>query len=459
MERTITSLVALMFGVSLAPQALAQKKPEVAVCVSVTLHTPPKPVKEEPPSVPETPAEKPSETSSPSSSSAATPEGAAPKPTSTPAPAQPAASAPPPSLFGPVADEPAAPFTKAATASARPRNMDDSDVSADAAADLASAVDPENRRDPRVSSGAHLPLGQTPTVYLKRLMDHFITHEPGFVANGSCTEHVEVELYPLKVGWTAFARYSGTGREERVDQLLPTELSQFAERSVLALLHDVPISSTVSRDNVLWADSLKSTQRIRGNGHFAMGVGTRLRAGEFATLDADREGTSDEVSRKYRLFTPIALSLGYRGQFEEYGFEATGELDVGTSVTGVRHNPSGGNIDYGGSFGVALHVLRYTQPRALTSPYFGAGATFALHWFQATRAQPERTTESRSRLYGGGLDVDVVGGYEFMRASAISFYLQGELTLPAYIVRTENNDGRINTWFPGAALRLGANFF
>jgi hypothetical protein len=62
-------------------------------------------------------------------------------------------------------------------------------------------------------------------------------------------------------------------------------------------------------------------------------------------------------------------------------------------------------------------------------------------------------------LYGGGLDVDIVGGYEFMRASAISFFLQGEITLPAYLVRNENNDGRINTWFPGAALRLGANFF
>jgi hypothetical protein len=342
----------------------------------------------------------------------------------------------------------------------RVRVVSGTEVSAEDAANMASAVDPQGSTDPRVTSGAHLPLGQTPTVYLKRLIEHFVTHEQGFIAaEGDCAQHMSVELYPLKVGWTAFARYSGTGREERVDQLLPTELSQFAERSALALLHDVPIGATVDRDNVLWADSLKSTQRIRGRGHLMLGVGTRARAGVFDTLADNATTQSDPVTQKLQLFTPMALTMGYRGQFDAYGVEALAELDIGTGVTGVKNNPHGGNIDYGGSTGVALHVLRYLDPRGLSSPYFGAGATFALHWFRATRAQENRQLDSRSTLYGGGLDVDIVGGYEFMRASAISFFLQGELTLPAYLVRNENNDGKINTWFPGAALRLGANFF
>jgi hypothetical protein len=333
-------------------------------------------------------------------------------------------------------------------------------VSAEDATSMASEIDPRASSDSRVNSGAHLPRGQTPNVYLKRLIEHFVTHEQGFIAAADdCEQRLEVELYPLKVGWTAFARYSGTGREERVDQLLPTELSQFAERSVLALLHDVPIGATVDRDNVLWADSLKSTRTIRGRGHLMFGVGTRVRGGKFNTLDDSATATSGEVKNQYRFFTPMALSLGYRGQFDAYGIEALGELDIGTGVTGVKRNPQGGNIDYGGSSGVALHVLRYLEPRGVASPYFGAGANFALHWFRATRAQGNRFSDSRSTLYGGGLDVDIVGGYEFMRASAISFFLQGEVTLPAYVVRNENNDGRVNTWFPGAALRLGANFF
>jgi hypothetical protein len=138
--------------------------------------------------------------------------------------------------------------------------------------------------------------------------------------------------------------------------------------------------------------------------------------------------------------------------------EALGELALGTETRSANGNPSGGHIDYGGSTGVVLHVLRYLNPRGVTSAYWGAGANFGLHWFRAIKAQENRAQDARSTLFGGGLDVDLVGGYEFMRASTVSFYLQGELNLPAYVVRNENNDGRINTWFPGAALRLGASF-
>jgi len=335
----------------------------------------------------------------------------------------------------------------------------DHSVAAEDAANIASEVDPQGTQDPRVQSGAHLPVGQTPTAYLKRLMEHFVTHEPLYVASQDhCSQRITVELYPLKAGWTAFARYSGTGREERVDQLLPTELSQFAERSVLALLHDVPIGMTVDRDNVLWADSLKSTQRIHGRNRFVLAVGTRVRAGYFDTLTQAGAAGKDLVQERLRLFTPMALSVGYRGQFDQFGVEAMGELDLGTELRAASGNPSGGHVDYGGSGGLMLHVLRYINPRGLATPYWGAGANFALHWFRAVAPEASRMTDLRSTLYGGGLDVDLVGGYEFMRASAVSFFLQGELNLPAYVVRNENNDGQINTWFPGAALRLGASF-
>lgn len=308
-------------------------------------------------------------------------------------------------------------------------------------------------RDIRGQNGASLPLGQTPDIYLKRLMEHFVTHEPGFVASQSkCDQTIVVELYPLQTGWTAFARYSGTGREERVDQLLPSELSPFSERSVLALLHDKPIGDTVDRDNVLWSDSLKSTQRIRGRSSVVLGVGTRLRAGVLPTAEGGK------VSRKFRLFSPMALQVGYRGQFDSYGVDAGAELDIGTSATAASRNPTGGHVDYGGSAGIVLHVLRYTNPRAVTSTYVGAGSTFALHWFNSIRPASSNASDPRSTLFAGGLDVDLLAGYEFMRASAVSFYLQGELTLPAYVVKNQNDDGSVNTWFPGAALRLGASF-
>ncbi len=361
-------------------------------------------------------------------------------PKAEPTPTQPADSAPasPPTTSGPEGPPPA-PAT-----SHEPVSYADLE-------EEAKRVDPESSRDPRVKNGATLPLGQTPDRYLKRLMEHFVTHEPGFVAaDQGCTHKISVELFPLQVGWTAFARYSGTGREERVDQLLPTELSPFAERSVLALLHDRPISLTMDRDNVLWADSLKSTQRVRGRSSVMFGVGTRLRVAMLPTVD------DQVVENDLRLCTPMALQLGYRGQFDAWGVEAAGELDLGTEAKSVAQNSTGGHIDYGGSTGLALHVLRYQAPRALASFYYGAGANFNLHWFRAIRA--EGASGLRSTLFGGGLDVDLVGGYEFMRASAVTFYLQGEATLPAYLVKNANYDATVNTWFPGLALRLGASF-
>lgn len=314
--------------------------------------------------------------------------------------------------------------------------------------------------DLRAQSGAHLPLGQTPKAYLKRLIEHYVTHERGFVAaNQGCTQRIIVELYPLQTGWAAFARYTGNGREERVDQLLPTELSQFAERATTALLHDVTIGETVDRDNVLWSDSLHSTQRIRGRGHFVLGLGTRLRGGYFDTADTDRASANfGQVQRSLRVFSPMAVMAGYRGVFDQFGVEALGQFDLGTSQVAAKNNPTGGHVDYAGSLGLVLHVTRYADPRGIASLYYGGGATFELVWFNAIIPSNDRTTDSRSTLMSGGLNADAVIGYEFMRASAISFFLQGELNVPAYVLKSENNAAAIATWFPGMKLALGANF-
>jgi hypothetical protein len=96
------------------------------------------------------------------------------------------------------------------------------------------------------SADAYLPIGQTPVVYLKRLFEHFITHEKGYEAvQEKCDERIRVELYPLAEGWTAFARYTQNGREERADQLFANEISQFAERAS-TFLSPTPSSATTS---------------------------------------------------------------------------------------------------------------------------------------------------------------------------------------------------------------------
>jgi len=301
-------------------------------------------------------------------------------------------------------------------------------------------------------TSSFLPIGQTPVVYLKRLMEHFITHEPGYEAvQDKCDQHIRVQLYPLAEGWTVFARYSGNGREERVDRLFPQELSQFAERAVTALLQDVPISATINRDTVLRSDSHKSIQRIKGSNHWVLCVGTQLRGGFLDTVKPDG-GTEESI----RLLTPMTIATGYRGKFENWGVEALGQIGIGTTKTARMRNPAGGHIDFGGSAGMALHFLRYTNPRGLTSFYVGSGATFELLWFSAIKAQGE--SGDRSTIFGGGLDVDLVVGWEFMRASTIQFFLQGEINVPAYVIQNEDNFGSIHTWFPSASVKLGMVF-
>jgi hypothetical protein len=309
----------------------------------------------------------------------------------------------------------------------------------------------------RTTTNPLLPLGQTPENYLKRLIEHFVTHQEGFEAvSQGCSETIKVELYPLAEGWTVFTRYSANGREERIDKLFPTELSQFAERAVNALLRNVPISATIKRDTVLKADSLKSYQRIKGTNHFVLGLGTQIRGGRFATtLGVDDGGVTEE---SIRVFSPMTLSTGYRGKFENWGIEAITSLGIGTSSTAPRKNSQGGHIDFGGDFSVSLHFLRYFNPRGLTSFYLGSGSTFELLWFSAIKHQDQRSGDSRSTLLSGGLDVDLVFGWEFMRASSVQFFLQGELNVPAYVIDNEDDHGSIHSWFPGLSLKLGMVF-
>jgi hypothetical protein len=300
-----------------------------------------------------------------------------------------------------------------------------------------------------------LPLGQTPLAYLRRLVEHYVTHEVGFVAvPDRCEATIRIELYPLQEGWTAFARYSGNGREERIDQLFPHELSQYAERVSLALLHDVPISTTIRRDTVLRADSMRAVQRIRGAHHFVLGLGTQLRFGKLATAQNDGSARSE-----WRLFSPMTLGVGYLGKFESWALETSMQLGIGTSRTGMRLNTAGGHLDLGGDFGISIHFFRYLSPRGITSFYLGAGSSFELLWFSGIVAAAERPHQGpRSTLYGGGLDVDLLCGVEFMRASSVQFYLQGGLQLPAYVVKTEDEHAGINTWFPAVVVKMGMMF-
>ena len=335
--------------------------------------------------------------------------------------------------------------THAARARAAPGPDDDADTM---------PIPPEWLDDKGATDLSMVPRGQTPIGYLKRLMEHFVTHEPGYVAaSDTCAQRIRVDLYPLRKGWTVFARYTGHGREEWVDQLLSDEISQFAERAVTALLHNRPISATIKRDTVLRADTRVPKRWVGGTHHFSMAIGTQLRGGMLSSAQ-DSGGVSSEV----RLFSPMTFSAGYRGKFENWAIESMANFGIGTSKTALRKNPTGGHVDLGGTAGLTLHFLRYLNPRGVTSFFMGTGGTFELLWFNVIKDKDDRYVDKRSVILGGGVDVDLVFGWEFMRATSIHWVIQGEVHLPTYVVANENDDGEIHTWLPGISVRLGVLF-
>ncbi len=293
-----------------------------------------------------------------------------------------------------------------------------------------------------------------PTQQLKRLVEYEVTHEAGFEAvQTGCAQHLIVELYPLEDGWTVFGRYSGHAREEKVAKVEADEFAALAQRLTRALLRDQTIETTITRGNVLRADSEGQLQRIGVQGYALFALGTSLRLG---WLDTATE-VDQRAQRELRLLTPVSAQLGYRGKFRAWGVDAFGRAHVGTHESSVPENPLGGHTDYAGGGGVGLHFLHFARPERMSSLYFGGGASFEVSVFSIIR-QPERRGPDRDTLLAGGLDLSGVLGYEFMRASALHFMTQLEVHAPAYAVHIENRSGAINTYLPGATALIGAAF-
>jgi len=294
-----------------------------------------------------------------------------------------------------------------------------------------------------------------PTLHLKRMVEYEVTHEPGFVAvDDRCEQRLTVELYQLESGWTVFARYSGTEREEKVDHAELDEFSQLAQRIAFSLLRNRPIVQTITRENVLRADSETNLRTIDGTGHLIFGMGSSPRIGNLPTA----QGQMNPAVTQVRILTPISVEGGYRRKLRNWGLDAFSRLNIGTESTGVHNNEMGGHVDFSWSGLLGLHFLHYTDAPGVNSFYFGGGAAFEIAVFDVIKPIAQQVINARDSLVGGGLNIDLLAGYEFLRASSVHFFGQLELNAPAYILKTENDSGSINTYMPGMTAEIGVIF-
>ena len=291
-----------------------------------------------------------------------------------------------------------------------------------------------------------------PDLYLRRLMEHYVTHEQGFEAvREGCSQTMTVELYPIQVGWTVFARYTGHSREEKVDRVQLDEFDPLAERLARALLYNRTVSETLTRTTVLRADSEARTMRIRGSTHFMLGLGTALRFGQLPTAT----NNSDPVETQNRLEAPLSFTLGTRNKFRVWALDVFARMNLGTSQRASRRNLAGGHADYqvGGMLG--LHFVRYHDPTGVNSLYYGGGAAFELSRYTLISPDDNGRQPSPEGLWGGGLNLDLLLGYEFMRATSLHFFVEGSASMPTYVYRAENDNGSIRGYLPTGLVQVG----
>ena len=123
---------------------------------------------------------------------------------------------------------------------------------------------------------------------------------------------------------------------------------------------------------------------------------------------------------------PAVGFLGYRREGARYG------IDV--SFMNFQYKSSDRTYSYPtpqGSSGMTgtwlkLELLRYFAPAADRSPYIGAGLSLS-----ATNLD-----HNNSYWEGNGLQGDLTGGYEMGRAGSIHIFVQGDVGLPFYELRS-----------------------
>lgn len=292
-----------------------------------------------------------------------------------------------------------------------------------------------------------------PNLYLRRLMEHYVTHEPGFEAvRSGCSQTLTVELYPVQIGWTVFARYSGHAREEKVDRVQLDEFDPLAERLARALLHNRTVSETLTRTTVLRADSETRTRRIRGSTHLMLGLGTALRYGRLPTAPDE----SAPVRTEHRLQAPLSFTLGTRNKFRAWALDVFARLNLGTTQRASRRNLAGGHADYQAGGMLGLHFVRYHDPDGVNSLYYGGGAAFELSRYTlVSPLESDGHQPSPQGLWGGGLNLDAMLGYEFMRATSLHFFVEGSASMPTYVYHAENDNGSIRAYLPTGLVQVG----
>ena len=281
----------------------------------------------------------------------------------------------------------------------------------------------------------------------RRYLEYSISHEKGFEhSQTQCTQKVVVELYHTSGAWSAFARYSGTSREEMVDRLYPTEIKSFSERIIPALFHNKSLKSTLNRNNVIGADSYKKNKKVKGESNMSVAIGASPRVGRFQT----KSGNS--LKSEPIFYTATVIELGSKYRYEDWTVAAVMGGSFNPNLNSLLTEDKTGEVRFSHELGLGLHFMYSPNITGLKGIYTGGGGTFNMQTFKAFGKYSDQN------LYAGGMNLDILLGYEMFRVSKLGVFIQSEINLPTYIAQGRKTSGHVNTWTPGATLLAGVNF-
>lgn len=141
-----------------------------------------------------------------------------------------------------------------------------------------------------------------------------------------------------------------------------------------------------------------------------------------------------------------AFGLGYRHELDQFGLEISGfNMIVGGDQL------SDGDVGITGSW-IKLSGLYFFEPTANNSPYVSAG----LSWGATGVTSGEGG--SRQAYGGSGLQGEISGGYEFLRASTIRLFLEANAVLPFYTSKSSFLDSSDSIYNPSFTLSVGVGY-
>ena len=232
------------------------------------------------------------------------------------------------------------------------------------------------------------------------------------VVMSGCGE--EYSAFHVKLGNNVSVTLTGPQGYRQANAHGLEDLPNWYDQMVRSLLSGVPMSATnnsVTRDNV--APSQMAPNRVEADSVWY----TRLGYG--ATFGGEMKGGP-------------ALGFGYRYELDNFAIDFSFFNFMIASQSSNNNSSVGATATW-----IRLEGLYFLNALANGSSYVGGG----LGWGAAAAARASSnngtTSTSASAYAGSGLEGQVTVGYEFLRASTIRIFAQGDLTLPFYTAKSE----------------------